>query len=434
MNIVTTLAAFSLLVLVDTANAANTCNAGQINSSYGPAASNGFVQASPLIYPTNTGDVSTDGEGIAFDSSDNMYVQVLVGGAPGTLGVVGVQRISSSGVIDRGYGGFGFVVPSNQSPSGGSSWLTIDNQGRLVFVTVASGALVAARFLDDGSADATFGTMGSVSLPLASNPNVSGAATQADGKILIGARVNQPGGQSNQAAVVRLNANGSFDTTFGSNGIAFIAPAGFAGIGRTSGVAVLPDGRVVAIGTLYGNDGTIEPYAARLLPSGVLDTSFGSGGVSAFNFGIVTYGRRFGIQSDGKIVIGAGAVDGNGVSTISVERVDTNGALDTTFGANGRASVAPGFLAYTMTLQSNGRVLVAGADSTTGQTAYARLTAKGQLDATFGTGGISIISPSGATSSGSSTIGVNSNGKIVSIIGAQYAAGYTTALAVSLCH
>jgi hypothetical protein len=70
----------------------------------------------------------------------------------------------------------------------------------------------------------------------------------------------------------------------------------------------------------------------------------------------------------------------------------------------------------------------------TSAAAFARLTAKGQVDTTFGANGIAEIIPPGSSGSGTATLGVNGGGKVVSVINAGFTAGYSTNLTVSVCH
>ncbi|MEO8198259.1 MAG: hypothetical protein ABI689_16190 [Thermoanaerobaculia bacterium] len=99
-------------------------------------------------------------------------------------------------------------------------------------------------------------------------------------------------------------------------------------------VAVEPDGRIVLAGTVATGSGTSELALARYLPGGALDPSFGTNGkvVDPFSFGISHTGVAARRLADGRILV-AGTLDyGNGDLDFYVGRLLSTGAPDTTFG------------------------------------------------------------------------------------------------------
>src|SRR5688500_17290494 len=146
---------------------------------------------------------------------------------------------------------------------------------------------LVARYNSDGSPDVTFGGgTGRVTIDSGNPDYLSGMAIQGDGKILLTGRFNNV-----RAVIVRLNPNGSFDTTFGSNGIATTSCA-------PSSIAVQSDGRIVISHFYVG--------ACRHNPDGSPDTSFGvSGFISTQISNPFGYQYSFSmvIQPDGKIVL-----------------------------------------------------------------------------------------------------------------------------------
>ena len=112
--------------------------------------------------------------------------------------------------------------------------------------------------------------------------------------------------------------------------------------------------------------------APRAVAIGALDTSFGNGGTQTTQFftnvnGVSTLNnslvRSLVVQSDGKIVLGGGALFGSGATAAKqfvLARLNANGALDTAFGTNGIASFWNG-LANAVALQSDGRIVLGGA-------------------------------------------------------------------------
>jgi uncharacterized delta-60 repeat protein len=180
----------------------------------------------------------------------------------------------------------------------------------IVFAPVA-GATTA------GGLDPSFGTGGRVVTNLGSNRYATGLAVQPDDKIIAV-------GGSDDLSVVRYNADGSLDPSFGPGG-SVITNFGSADAARA--VALQSEGKIVVVGTV-GCCGTVSIVLARYNFDGSLDTTFdGDGKVVLANTGIENFGQAIAIQSDGKILVG-GSLDGQ----LLVVRLESDGAFDSTFG------------------------------------------------------------------------------------------------------
>jgi uncharacterized delta-60 repeat protein len=192
---------------------------------------------------------------------------------------------------------------------------------------------------------------------------------------------------------------GSLDPTFGTGGIVTTSFSGFDD--AVANVTVIQsDGKILVAGQVPSSQNFGQVGLARYNTDGSLDSSFGTGGIVSTSQSGAIFGMA--VLSDGKIVVG-----GAGVFTINALRFNSNGTLDTTFGTQGIASVRPfapnAFVASTggMALQTDGKILVAGAD------ALVRFTANGDLDTSFGSGGVATLV------STATAITLLSNGKIL---------------------
>ena len=168
-----------------------------------------------------------------------------------------------------------------------------------------------------------------------------------------------------------------------------------------------------------------------LLAAGAFDTSFAGIGQKtvAFDRGgsLSDVGEAIAIQSDGKILV-AGAVQVSSSDTdFGVTRLKSDGSIDTTFGTNGKVTIAFDFVtngfdkATAIAVQADGKIVVVGqasfGDSARRTFALARLTSAGRLDTTFSDDGKALIhfgSDSSATG-----VAIQSNGKIV-VSGTEY--------------
>lgn len=185
------------------------------------------------------------------------------------------------------------------------------------------------RLNANGSPDTSFNFTNTSSLG-----RVSSIALQSDGKVIIGS-------QFYSRKIARLNANGSLDSSFN--------PSAGPDDGVTS-VALQPDGKLLIGGYFGAVDGTNRNGIARLNANGSLDNTFDPGGGS--NGGVTALA----LQSNGKVVIGGDFTTVNGMNRNHTARLNTDGSLDSSFdpgtGANGSiVSVA---------LQPDGKVLIAG--------------------------------------------------------------------------
>jgi len=120
-------------------------------------------------------------------------------------------------------------------------------------------------------------------------------APQPDGKILLAGQSYNPVSSNDDFSVARLNADGTLDTSLDSDGKA-IVDIGGSNQGRS--LTVLPDGKILLSGSSNGDFSVI-----RLNTDGSLDTSFGSDGKATFDLGRDDYVYSMAMQPDGKILV-----------------------------------------------------------------------------------------------------------------------------------
>ena len=157
-------------------------------------------------------------------------------------------------------------------------------------------------------------------------------------------------------------------------------------------MAVQPDGKIVAVGRSYYYSGS-DIVLARYNTDGSLDAGFGAGGKVTTN--ISTYSEAFAlaVQPDGRILVAG--YGGYATSDFALIRYTAQGILDGSFGVGGVALTDFGGtqdIAYTLSVLTDGKILVAGT-VTPGGLVLVRYTATGTVDSTFGSGGRVMISP-----------------------------------------
>ena len=430
---------------------AQSCTGGQLDTSYGPSGSNGFVQVSPLFSIPTPDGLGGDYEGIRSDAKSNVYVTApaSVDSDGDTVGAI--SKSASNGNRDSTFGGFGTVVPGGQ-PLSGYAAMTIDGAGNLLvanagfidlFGPTPTDVIVVSRYSASGVVDASYGdgVSGVATIPLGVSAPIDLRAGS-DGSVIIAASTIDPVSSRRVPVAVKLTPSGVLDATFGTGGIAFFYNAAFAATfgptGKATDVAIQSDGRILIAGRVGDNVTFNQFFVARLLANGVLDTSFGtSAGMTIVSFGgvgtsgAIAFGRKMAVQSDGKIVVVGGLSATGGPSTgTGVIRLTTTGQLDTTFNGTGKQMIAPGpggVAAFNVALQDNDKILLAGqqfvdAGQTVTLAAVMRLTSTGQPDPTFGTGGVStLVSPLGGNTgiNGVTYTPLKPTGNIVVSVGAD---------------
>jgi len=184
-------------------------------------------------------------------------------------------------------------------------------------------------------------------------------AIQVDGKIVV-VGSSWESDYGGYFALVRYNANGSRDANFGTNGKVI---TDFGGGAEANSVALQSDGKIVVAGFSY--NGSDQDFAlARYNSDGTLDTGFGASGLvtTAVGDDLAECAWSVALQSDGKIVI-VGYSSSASIENYAVLRYNSDGSLDTDFGTDGVVITDLGDRhgeACAVAIQSDGKILVAG--------------------------------------------------------------------------
>jgi uncharacterized delta-60 repeat protein len=262
--------------------------------------------------------------------------KILLAGSFITAAATNLARLATNGSLDGSF--------TAQADDTVNCMVRQTNGDLLIggfFTHVNGGARASvARLTADGILDPSFNPT------LAGDlfPSVFALGIQTDGKIIVGGSFTSINGIL-RTNLARLNANGTLDTNFnaGSFGGAQFSSAVYA-------VGVDAQGKVLAGGDFATVNGAVRTNLARFNGNGDLDPTFNlaAGTDSAVN--------ALMIENDGRILVGGFFTVVNGLSQNYISRLDGDGNLDASFNPG---SGADGVI-YSMAVQSDGKILIGG--------------------------------------------------------------------------
>jgi uncharacterized delta-60 repeat protein len=186
---------------------------------------------------------------------------------------MGVVRLLGNGQFDDTFGSNGVVVAGIDAEHVAYGYaLHLEGNGSVVVGGLRRGAkdltVAAARLLDDGSIDATFGTQGVATIPYAQagvewNPQTYAMARQSDGKYVLAGSVVDPDGKQ-FTLLARIDAEGQLDPTFADAGTAVFDFVGSADAIQYFSAMTLSAGRVLAAGGFGNPNDGVRDMLVRL--------------------------------------------------------------------------------------------------------------------------------------------------------------------------
>jgi uncharacterized delta-60 repeat protein len=375
-------------------------------------------------------------EGAAIDPATGQFSWAVCNAAPGDYPVTvrvteaGTPSQSTTETIDihlvapttpaagdpiAGFGSNGIVNASVDLPTYGANVqadvVLVQPDGKVVVGGTADNALVLLQYLADGSLDTSFGDRGRFTFNLstgATDPMAQSAMATAvllaNGQIeVVGTRL--PNSQFGQFALARVNADGTLDTSFGTQGVVVTQVGGSDFSDQATAAVLQSDGKLVVAGYLQGTQSDVSRTAVlRYLGDGELDPSFATGGELVFDVNDLDESEATGValRPDGRIDVGGQAVvPANDTSALALTQLEPNGQLDPSFGQGGIVTVlasASGNHGAGIAIRADSTIVAldAGLDASGGYSPLAvAFNVDGSLVAGFGSHGIAAISATG---------------------------------------
>jgi len=342
-----------------------------------------------------------------------------------------VVRYKANGALDPSFNGTGKVTTTIGTFSA-INGVAVQSDGKVVAggVTSSSGNqnFAVTRYLNNGQLDPDFGTGGIVTTTIGTGADVGFCMALApDEKIVVAGFSDTASGTD--MAVVRYLGDGTLDTSFAGTGKVLV------GLSPQDeycyNVTVMPDGRVVLTGARYVNSSLFDTMTVRLNENGTLDTSFNGTGIVVSTIGTGnSNGSDVTVQPDGKTVVVGDAF--NPTRDFFVTRYNVDGTFDTTFRGTGR--VLTDFTlgedyAFEVSVQADGKIVAAGRTDRASVPAFGvvRYLPDGTLDASFGAAG-KVTTDVGPGIDLGNSIALQSDGRIIVGGTAQNASNYDFAM------
>lgn len=253
------------------------------------------------------------------------------------------SRSNSNGTLDTTFGTNGYYELSTTTtsvlqPESNYTMVELEVQSDNKIVSagrresIAASTFCISRILANGGLDTSFNGTGFLEVSFGTGVSRGNCMKlQNNGKILVGGR---SGSSSQFFSILRLNTDGSFDSTFGTGGKVQTLMSGQC---LPYSIAIQSDGKILMGGYVLNNPYGYDFALVRYMPDGALDTSFGVNGIviTTINTSYNDIINKILVQNDGKIVVVGNDADGTGASRMSMVRYLTNGIIDATFATNG---------------------------------------------------------------------------------------------------
>ena len=323
------------------------------------------------LNPDGTLDTSFAGDGTqqvtivpgGFDLAHALAIdgagRILIGGSS-DLGLGGLHdfaliRLTATGALDTSFGGDGIVTTAFGAFGEEIRGVVVQPDGKIVAggeAYVSNWDFGFARYLEDGSLDATFDGDGRTTVDFGSQDRPGGIALAGGGKIVAGGYSGPC--CTDDFVAARLNVDGSLDPSFGGDGRSDRVDLG--GRDLAYDLVVDPSDRVVLVGSKEAA-GDFDWGIVRFAADGTLDTGFATNGIAPSPFA-TGFARAYGaaLQTDGKFVVAGpaqeGVADGAGVvrylsdaansaPTASFTVTPSSGTTATSFAFDGTGSSDP---------------------------------------------------------------------------------------------
>ena len=319
--------------------------------------------------------------------------QMVFCGTSGTSGNLEmcIGKMNADGSMDLTFGTNGYYIFPNSAGSDFSYDMEVLSNGNILVagalsITAANPKWAMICLNPNGTLNTSFGTGGVFSIDIDSGEDYARKILLTPTKIILAGNTKVPGFSTNRLAVVRCDYNGVLDTSFGSGGLNILSSGNITCWSAAQGAT----GDIILAGEAYINN-IYYPMIAKFSATGSIATTFGTSGVWV---NMAMNARYFDVDFHNSQLILSGN-NGPGLTDFLLEsRSETNAAANLSFGTNGQTivNINQSDTYYEVIFQPDGKILACGTSGTAGIGAardfvVSRYNANGTLDLTWGTNG-----------------------------------------------
>lgn len=320
------------------------------------------------IVTTPVGAGDDYGNSVALDGQGRIVVAGFFYAANADVALV---RFTADGTLDASFGGGDGIVKTSIGAGNDLGYtVALDGQGRIVVAGYSyngtNNDIAVVRYTEAGTLDTSFGGTGKVTTPIGIGDDYGRSVLiDSQGRIVVAGHFSN-GSNLSDFVVVRYKTDGTLDTSFGGDGIVTIGQA----LEEYAYSAVLDGGgKITVVGVSVG-----DIFVVRLNTNGTTDTSFGegTGTVTTSIWADLDVGYSVTIDRRGRIVV-AGYADNAVIGSnmdFALVRYNSDGSLDASFCDGAGRLVTPigtgNDYGRSVAIDGQGRIVVAGtSDSST---------------------------------------------------------------------
>lgn len=368
------------------------------------------------------GSIDTETGAYKAPNKAGTYHVVATSASNSTLTASAIVTVTPpAGSIDLAFGKNGKVTtPPGKGSDDTADGIAIQPDGKIIIAGSTfngeNNDFLLARFNTDGTPDTNFGTGGKVLIDFGDDDIAAAVAIDLTGKIVVAGDAKKNGNRD--FGLVRYDP--------ATKSIDFKVTTPVARSGGVGALAIRSDGSILVAGGKDSSSNNVidEDFVMVLYDhSGQLVSTFGNGGqvttaISTRNDTLIAMS----LLDDGGVVLAGGTmnegtVNEDGDLDFALARYDSTGHLVPGFGAGGIkiSQIRPGSDDFIRGIAiQNGKIVVAGftSDAAGEDVALARYDLNGDLDPTFGTGGV-VITQIGTGANFARALQIQSDGKIV---------------------
>jgi uncharacterized delta-60 repeat protein len=342
---------------------------------------------------------------------------------------IGLVRYTSAGELDTTFGTNGVTITAFEGIAFDPFGFAVQKNGDIVIGGVATtksgrNEFGLARYTSNGVLDTTFGTNGLVITKVGNRSDAPSALLlQPNGQIVMGGFEVAGGNIPGMMSLVRYNATGTLDTTFGKGGLSLTSVT-FLG---PETLALLSNGDYLGVGqNANGDTGIVAEFSSKGVLLSKVTSSKVVATLSSSQSGVpgVMFQSPTVFQPNGHYVVATTSCTFHSEcrgTKFAVNRFLETGKADTTFDATVESfdPTQTTSVAQTVARQANGQIVVGGLINQDAPIVggLVRIDSNGELDTTFGTVdsfGVCCSVTSDQTFSG---LLIQTDGKIIAIGG-----------------